>query len=518
MLNRRMKFTAAALAMSLVIMNLATGCGMLQKKPKETEAQTETESETQTETESETESESETELQTNVPYASKDGSIRITLPDSTWKVSQDADSLRVFSSGADAMISIVHAADASEMRNLTYSESEEELNESLTNQYPDTNAFEVVEFEKQETAALNTYEYVVKYNATSMWTYSVTYAIVAEEEAYMVTGTVTDDNTALLTAVKKAVESFSVLRNATFSAIPGKVVNQTGQSETTQSESSESLDVQAELKTLTEYGTSTTLYASDVVNIRLEPSTDSDANIIGSLAKGDQVTVVGETSQWFKVNVNGNIGYINKAFLVNTQPQSETTQQTDGEVSDSTKVDAELNSYVDYGTGYQYYATTGTNLRDQPGTQSNIIGGLSAGQQVSVIGETDNWFVVMVNGSKAYVSKSYISSTNPGGSGNGDTSGNTGGNSGDNNGGSTGGNTGGSGNSGTGTVSGTILSTTPSTITIQGDDGNTYTINYSDASVSTNDGLQEGLYVSATVDYSGTAPNGDLHATNVTGY
>ena len=517
MLNRRMKFITAALVMSLVIMSFATGCGAL-KKPKETEPQTQSETESETQTETESETEPQTELLTNVPYASKDGSIRITLPDSTWKLSQDTDSLRVFSSGADAMISIGHAADENAMRNLTVAESEDELKESLTKQYPDTNAFEVVEFEKQSTTTLDTYEYLVKYNATSMWKYAVTYAIIAEDEAYTVTGTVTDDNEALLEAVKKSVESFTVLRNPTFSAIPGKVTNQTGQSETAQSQSSSDAGAQAELNTLTEYGTEATLYAADAVNIRLEPTTESNTNIIGSLSRGDKVIVVGETSQWFKVNVNGNIGYINKAFLVNTQPQSETTAQSDSQVSDSTKVDAELNSYVDYGTGYQYYATTGTNLRDQPGTQSNIIGGLSAGQQVSVIGETDNWFVVSVNGMKAYVSKSYISSTNPGGNTGGSTGGNTGGSTDDNTGGNTGGSTGGNTGSGTGTVSGTIISTTPSTITIKGDDGNTHVINYGDASVSTNDGLQEGLYISATIDYSGTAPNGDLYATNVTGY
>ena len=233
---------------------------------------------------------------------------------------------------------------------------------------------------------------------------------------------------------------------------------------------------------------------------------------MGSLATGDQVTVVGETSSWFKVNINGNVGYISKAFLVNTPTsQSETTSdQTEAPVSDSTKTNAELNSYIDYGTGYQYYATTDVNLRAQPGTDSSIVGGLANGQAVTVIGETDNWFVVSVNGTTGYVSKSYISSSGSGNSGS-----STGGSGNSGNSGSTGG---GTASSGTGTVNGTILSTTPSTITIQGDDGNTYTINYSDASVSTNAGLQEGLYISATVDYSGTAPNGDLYATNVTGY
>ena len=63
-----------------------------------------------------------------------DGSIRITLPDSTWKVTQDADEMRVFSSGSAAMINIVHAADATAMRNLSVQESEEELETSLRKQ------------------------------------------------------------------------------------------------------------------------------------------------------------------------------------------------------------------------------------------------------------------------------------------------------------------------------------------------------------------------------------------------
>ena len=172
-----------------------------------------------------------------------------------------------------------------------------------------------------------------------------------------------------------------------------------------------------------------------------------------------------------------------------------------------------MNSYVDYGTGYTYYTTTDVNMRSQPGTDSSVISGLGSGQAVTVVGETDNWFVVSVNGSTGYISKSYVSSTNTGGSSSG--------------GGSTGGSTGGSGNSGgsggsptsgTGTISGTIVGASSSTITVQGDDGNTYVLNYLDAAVSTNDGIQNGLYVTATVDYSNTTPSGELYATSVSGH
>ena len=237
----------------------------------------------------------------------------------------------------------------------------------------------------------------------------------------------------------------------------------------------------------------------------MQPSTE--AEILGSLTPGAQVTVVGETPQWFKVNINGNIGYVNKAFLVNTPTQTEQTEETQATASSSTIISAELNSYVDYGTAYQYYTTTDVNLRAQPGTDSSVVNSLGGGTAVSVIGETDNWFVVSVNGATGYISKSYISSS--------DTSTSTGGTTSDTS-GSTG-NTGSSTTTGTGTISGTITSASATSVTVQGDDGNTYVINTSDASLSTADGIYEGLYISATVDYSNTSPSGELYATSVTG-
>lgn len=511
MLNRRVKIWAVSLAMSLAIMSLATGCDSLKKEPKETELQTQSETESESESETETESESETELQTDVAYTSQDRSIRITLPDSTWKVTQDVDEMRVFSSGSAAMINIVHAADAADMKNISISESEDALTDTLTKQYADADAFEVVEFDTLSTDTLDTYEYVVKYNATSMWAYAITYGIVAEDEAYVITGTVTDDNTVLLAAVKKSVESFTVLNNSVFTALSGTVVNEKeSETSTKQSES----DVDAELKSLTEYGTTATLYASDNVNIRTEPNTNTTENIMGSLNKGDSVTVTGETSQWFRVNINGNVGYISKAFLVSSAPSDSTsteTTQSETQPADSGSMSAaELNSYVDYGTGYTYYTTSDVNFRLQPDTDSNVISTLGSGQAVTVVGETDNWFVVSANGVTGYVSKSYVSSTNTSGgsSGTNTDSGETGG--------ETGGNTGTS-SGGTGTVTGTVVDASASTITIQGDDGKTYVVSTSDASVNTTDGLYSGLYVAAVVDYTNST-SGTLHATSVTGY
>lgn len=525
MLNRRWKKILLALGLSLAIGSLAGGCA-LRKQPLETESESETETESEIQTE--TESETQTELETEIGYTSQDKSIRITLPDSTWKVTQDADEMRVFSSGSEAMINIVHAADQAAVNSLSLAKSKEELNESLKGQYSDEDAYEIADFEHLSSASLNTYEYVVKYNSTNMWAYAVTYGIVAQNEAYVITGTVTDDNEVLLAAVQKAVESFTVLNNAAFTAVPGTGTVSTNQSETqtqTQTQSESNSSAAAELQSLSEYGTSTTLYASTEVNIRLEPGTD--AGILGSLVTGDSVTVTGETSQWFRVNVNGNVGYISKAYLVNTQPTpTQTEAQQPESVSDATMQNAEYNSFVDYGTSYTYYTTTDVNLRSAPGTDSSVINSVGSGTALTVVGETDNWYVAVVNGQRTYISKSYVSTSDPGtgtqtpseteapsgGENTGTGTENTGGSTG----GSTG--TGTEASTNTGVISGTVTSASANAIVIAGDDGNTYSINTSDAAISTTDGLYDGLYISANIDYNNTLPNGDLYATSVSGY
>ena len=519
-MKNRSRYLVTVLALSLGLMTLTGGCG--QKKEKETES--ETVQITETETMAETESETEPEL--DVAYTSQDKSIRIVLPDSTWKVTQDVDEMRVFSSGA-AMINIVHAMNESQMKNVSsVAKSEDELKENLTKQYPDANSFEIQSFVQKSTDTLDTYEYVVKYNATSMWAYAVTYGIMAKDQAYVVTGTVTDDNKTLLAAVVKSVESFTVLNNPTFILTSGNT-SETNQSES-QNQSENGTTGADELKSLQDYGTAATLYASDNVNIRQEPSTE--AEILGSLSTGDQISVVGETSQWFKVNVNGNIGYISKEFLVsrpvsaqNTDSSNDNQSSGDNQSAVSNQIAAEYGSQIDYGSTSTYYATSDVNLRAEPGTDASVLGSVNNGTPISVIGETDNWYIVSVNGSTAYVSKSYVSTQNPGNNTseyNGSTGTSDMGNIIDA--GDAGNSEDGSDNnsSGTGTadghISGTITSAGVDTIVISGDDGNTYTINTSDASVNTSNGIYAGLYVTATVD-STSSSGGTLHATSVTG-
>lgn len=59
------------------------------------------------------------------------------------------------------------------------------------------------------------------------------------------------------------------------------------------------------------------------------------------------------------------------------------------------------------------YARTTVNIRKEPNTEAEIIDKLYFGDDVIVINELNDWFVVRYNGGYAYVSNSYLTDTEP---------------------------------------------------------------------------------------------------------
>ena len=500
-------------AAALICAALLTGCGQRINTAVETEPQTTkqtvkitekvpTEPETEAVTESET---AAPKLITSVDYTSKDGSVKITLPDNTWKVTQDADEMRVFQSGSAAIINIVHANTPTAMKNLSVMTSRESLDTSLKSQYTTDNAYEIEDFTTANVNNVDVYRYIVKYNdARRMWAYAVTNAIVAQDQAYVVTGTVTDENQALLASVRKAVESFRVLNDDTLKNVTGEIITGTAQ-KTSETVNTATMSGQ-EAKSLKAYGTTATLVTVDTVNMRSQPGTD--ASILTTLTGNTKVTVTGETQNWFQVQINGNTGYIRKDFLV--YPNQAQTQSQETSADTSSQSSAELGTATNYGSTTTLYASSDVNIRSAPGTDSAVAGSLASGMAVSVIGETDNWFIVSVGGSTGYVSKAYLtydSSVSNGTTANAENTGGGGGQSQET-----------TDPSSISSVSGTVTSTTVDTITVAGDDGKTYTIYYGGASVNTQDGLYSGVYISASLDGSQAAGDGTLYANSISGY
>ena len=189
-------------------------------------------------------------------------------------------------------------------------------------------------------------------------------------------------------------------------------------------------------------------------------------------------------------------------------PAAESEKQPDeqndtADVDTSSIIQAEYNGEVRYDSAVIFYTNSDVNMRSEPGTQASIVDGLGSGLPVEVIGETDNWYVVQADGLSGYIMKNYLSASyqedvvtddeaeltddSPEADDAGTSSE------------AVEDETNSSALVSGGTVSGVILSADAETIRLQGDDGNTYVINYSSASVNGDSAFYEGLYVSADI-------------------
>ena len=309
--NRWFRNSGMLLPAVLITSLILAGCGQRADNTVTTSRTTETQPQTTTaaavrETEAVTEKETVTETEkliTSVDYTSKDGSVKITLPDNTWKVTQDTDEMRVFQSGSKAIINIQHATTAAAMQSLKVSTSEDSLKRDLDSQYTSDNAYEIESFTNNALNNVNVYKYVIKFNANErMWAYSDTYAIIATDQAYVITGTVTDDNKTLLKSVEDSVDSFRVLKDETLKQITSEKLVGTTQKTSETAKTQTDTTAQAELKTEKTYN-SVSLKTMDITNVRQQPGTD--AALVTTLDKDASVSVVGETANWYKVSING---------------------------------------------------------------------------------------------------------------------------------------------------------------------------------------------------------------------
>lgn len=175
------------------------------------------------------------------------------------------------------------------------------------------------------------------------------------------------------------------------------------------------LTLEQELAEQEEYSTLRTLYAADDVNIREQPSTDGD--IFASYAPGDTIIVVGETPNWYMVELDEYevTGYVSKQFVSETQVEAGTVEENTGSSDsgeDSSTASAGVSSSVDaeYGVGlyaepFEIAASTGANVRETPSSDGQIMGVVSSGTVVKVVGYTDRWYKIEYDGTYGYANK-----------------------------------------------------------------------------------------------------------------
>ena len=128
---------------------------------------------------------------------------------------------------------------------------------------------------------------------------------------------------------------------------------------------------------------------SSSLNVRAEAGTQYE--VITHLKNGQEVEICGEVDSWYKINIDGKIGYVSKEYI----ERSNLNINNAGENSAS-------------GTGHVVNVSSSLNIRQSASTSSAIVGTLKNGQSFNIIGKSGGWYHIQVNGVTGYVSGEYV--------------------------------------------------------------------------------------------------------------
>ena len=132
------------------------------------------------------------------------------------------------------------------------------------------------------------------------------------------------------------------------------------------------------------------------LNVRSGASTSS--SVIGSLSNGSKVTIVGESGSWYKINYGNTTGYVSKDYV-----------QASGEQNSSSESSSQGTTSGKSGQVVNVHSSL--NVRSGASTSSSVIGSLSNGSKVTIVGESGSWYKINYGNTTGYVSKDYIQSS-----------------------------------------------------------------------------------------------------------
>ena len=128
-------------------------------------------------------------------------------------------------------------------------------------------------------------------------------------------------------------------------------------------------------------GSTATVVGAGLLNIRSGPGTDCAR--IGVLKDGDQVTILEDLDDWYKISMNGMTGFVASKYLSIGGTYEETSR--DGLVLSGP-----------------------LNVRTGPGTGYDRVTSLKAGTAVKVLASSNGWYRISVNNIIGYVHGDYV--------------------------------------------------------------------------------------------------------------
>ena len=120
-----------------------------------------------------------------------------------------------------------------------------------------------------------------------------------------------------------------------------------------------------------------TLGAVSGENVNVRTGASLSSPVAMKFANGQALSIIGESGDFYKVNVDGEDLYISKQF-------------------------------VELFTAEGVITTNSVNIRQEPNTNSIVLGKLSEGNRVSVLGQANGWYEISVDGIEGFVKSDFV--------------------------------------------------------------------------------------------------------------
>lgn len=135
--------------------------------------------------------------------------------------------------------------------------------------------------------------------------------------------------------------------------------------------------------------------------VRLEPKNNAKECSFSPLKNGTEIGVSYETGNWYLIKYDGKFGYVNKAYINKTKPETNSSKTTNNTTDDIHTV--KWNGVVKTNGGT-------LNVRVQPSTNAKTcsFGPLKNGTSVGVCYQDGKWYLIKYNNKFGYVYSDYI--------------------------------------------------------------------------------------------------------------
>ncbi len=277
-------------------------------------------------------------------YVSEDGSLMLNLPGGDWQMDEDDDTMKIFSS-PEGIVMVTHTENAADEM---YPQTEEDIQTVLEIEGYDSEGYEVTEFSRFEVEQMKSYRAVIRYTEeNAVYSWGILNGILLGDDVYMASAMVTKEDEALMEALKSSVYEYSwemepsdekkeVTPEVTPEATPEATPEPTPQATPEPTpETTPEPTPQATPEPTPEAAPEPTPQATpepappvppeDITPVSrsgychspayVRSGPDNTSSVVGSVEKGQTVTITGEIRNWYQISYGGGTAYVCKDYI-----------------------------------------------------------------------------------------------------------------------------------------------------------------------------------------------------------